>query len=144
MKIRGILFLAALVLIAGQFDLAAQSYPGFQVEGTAVNSSTGSAKTAYHLLILDRTRASGSDIGGIAANSVVYKVKHKNNGYLLALYKVSQTSRATLPRNSVVMVDLETSRRDTIREFVDSTEIEAFFTHEGILGDLREIIKSDF
>jgi hypothetical protein len=42
------------------------------------------------------------------------------------------------------MVDLETGRRDTIREFVDSSEIEAYFSHEGILGDLRKIIKADF
>ncbi|MHC6203533.1 hypothetical protein ACYULU_10110 [Breznakiellaceae bacterium SP9] len=144
MKIRTLITLL-LVVMAGQYGLFAQnSYNGFQVEGTAVNASSSNSPSSgpfYHLIILDRTRSPNADIGGIDSNSVVYKVKHRSNGYLLALYTGSWT--LTHPQNSHIIVDLATDRKSTIREFVNSPEFKNYFSARVILNDLQRILKSN-
>ena len=134
-----------LVVIAGQYGLFAQtSYKGFQVEGTAVSarsSNSSSSGPFYHLIIVDRTWAPNSDIGGIDSNSIVYKVKHGSDGYLLALYTGSWN--VSVQRNAHIIVDLSTERKNTIKEFVNSPEFRKYFSARVILNDLQRILQSD-
>jgi hypothetical protein len=101
----------------------------------------------YHLLVLDRTRcALNSDIGGIEDSSLLYKLKHKQNGYLIAIYMVPKDGPVfpVLPNNSRIILDLMTNRPNTIREYVNSTAFRRFVTSRTILTQMQNVLEAKF
>jgi hypothetical protein len=141
--------LVVLALIAGQHAAFAQNRgdSGFTEEGKGIpgsgSSGSGAAasQTLFHLLILDRVSAVDSDVSGIGKDSLLYKAKHGQTGYLIVLYEASQgSSSVSLPANSHIVLDLVTNRKSTIREFIDSPLIKDFVTEASVLTRLREAI----
>jgi hypothetical protein len=101
----------------------------------------------YHLLVLDRSRcALGSDIGGIDPGSFLYKLKHKGNGYLIAIYIVPENGPVfpVLPANSRIILDLMTNRPNTIKEYVNSSAFRRFVTSRTILSQIQDVLGAKF
>jgi hypothetical protein len=103
-------------------------------------------QSIYHLLILDRTYCPlNSDIGDINSKNVLYKYKHGTNGYLVAIYKSSREGPVfpQLPNKSRILVNLTTVRKNTIKEYINSSAFKRFVTSRKILSELQKIIESD-
>jgi hypothetical protein len=138
-----------LALILGQYEAFAQvrGDSGFVEEGIGIKVATaataGVSQSLYHLLILDRTAAVDEDISGVAKDALLYKMKHGKTGYLVALYKVSGGQNAVLPSKAYVVLDLVSSRKSTISEFVNSAAIKTFVTEPTVLAHLREALTLD-
>jgi hypothetical protein len=106
-------------------------------------SRLNTSQTLYHLLILDRTYSPrNSDIGGTDNISIIYKLKHGSNGYLVAIYTSSNEGPVfpVFPDRSSILVDLVTTRKNTIREYVNSGAFGKFITSRRILTQLREAL----
>jgi hypothetical protein len=138
-----------LALILGQHMAFAQvrGDSGFTEEGIGIKVETRAgtevSQTLYHLLILDRSAAVDADISGIAKDSLLYKAQHGKTGYLIALYKVSGGQNAVLPPNAYIVLDLVTSRKSTVSEFLSSALIKTFVTESTVLAHLQEALTLD-
>jgi hypothetical protein len=109
-------------------------------------SRLNTSRSIYHLLILDRTKCpANSDIGDTGNVSILYKFKHRTNGYLIALYKSSTEGPVfpILPKGSLILVDLVTVRKNTITEYINSSAFKKFVTSRRILSQMRNILKTD-
>ncbi|MDR0383668.1 MAG: hypothetical protein LBH50_06745 [Spirochaetaceae bacterium] len=98
-------------------------------------SSLNTPRTIYHLLILDRRRCSlNADIGNIKNSKLLYKFKHGANGYLIAVYTSPEGGPVfpQLPDRSNILVDLLTARKDTIKEYINSSSFRQFVTNRRI------------
>jgi hypothetical protein len=128
-------------------DIAAESPKNTAPEGQQNEMSRlNTSQTIYHLLILDRTYcASNSDIGGIDNKLILYKYKHGKNGYLIALYKSPKEGSVfpLFPDRSRILVDLITSRKKTLTEFMDSSAFRVFVTSRRILSQMRNVLRKD-
>jgi hypothetical protein len=118
-------------------------------KGTEINemSRLNTSRSIYHLLILDRTRSpANSDIGGTNNISVLYKFKHRTNGYLIALYKSSKEGPVfpILPKGSIILVDLVTARKNTITEYINSSAFRKFVTSRRILSQIQSVLRTSF
>lgn len=101
----------------------------------------------YHLLVLDRVRCPlDSDIDGIDASSLLYKLKHGKNGYLIAIYKVPADGPVfpILPNNSRIILDLMTNRLNTIGEYIDSSAFRRFVTSRTILAQIQNVLRTKY
>jgi hypothetical protein len=107
-------------------------------------SRLNTSQILYHLLVLDRTNSPrNSDISGIDTTSILYKLKHGNNGYLVAVYTSSNAGPVfpVFPNRSRILIDLITTRKSTIREYVNSSAFRRFITNRRILAQLQEALK---
>jgi hypothetical protein len=110
-------------------------------------SRLNALQSLYHLLILDRRNCpANSDIAGTNSMSILYKFKHKTNGYLIVLYKSSKEGPVfpVLPKGSFILVDLVTARRNTITEYINSSAFRKFVTSRRILSQMRNILRTNF
>jgi hypothetical protein len=144
--------LVMLAFVFGQHEAFAQADSGFTEEGIGIKAATVATTTAtgtgvsqslYHLLIIDRTVAVGEDISGVAKDALLYKAKHGQTGYLIALYKVSGGQNAVLPSNAYIVLDLVTNRKSTVGEFLSSALIKTFVTEPIVLTHLQEALTLD-
>jgi hypothetical protein len=106
-------------------------------------SSLNTERPLYHLLILDRRRCPlNSDISDINSITVLYKFKHGANGYLIAIYMSSREGPVfpQLPDNSRVLVDLVTTRKSTLKEYVNSSAFRSFVTSRRITSQMQRIL----
>ncbi|MDR3200890.1 MAG: hypothetical protein LBT68_05470 [Spirochaetales bacterium] len=118
-----------------------------ELEKTNEKSRLNVRQPLYHLLILDRSRcARDSDIGGTASGSLLYKLKHKRNGYLIAIYMAPKDGPVfpVLPANSRIILDLMTNRPNTIKEYVNSSAFRKFVTSRTILAQIRNVFRTKF
>jgi hypothetical protein len=105
------------------------------------SSSQPASQITFHLLILDRAHAVDTDISGVESDSLYYKAKHGQTGYLIALYKVAAGAKsATLPPGSAIVLDLVSTRKSTLKEFINSAAIKEFVTDTNVLARLRHAI----
>jgi hypothetical protein len=110
-------------------------------------SRLNSSLPLYHLLILDRAGSRyNADIGGTEKLSVAYKLKHGRNGYLIAIYKSSPEGPVfpVLPPGSRVLVDLVSTRRGSLRDYVDSAAFRRFVSSRWITAQIREVLSTNF
>jgi hypothetical protein len=144
--------LVMLAFVFGQQGAFAQAGDsGFTEEGIGIKagtvaaraSGTAASQSLYHLLILDRSDAVDEDISGVAKDALLYKAKHGKTGDLFALYKVSGGQNVVLPSNSYIVLDLVTSRKSTVSEFLSSALIKTFVTDSTVLAHLREALTLD-
>ena len=97
----------------------------------------------YHLLVLDRVYCPNSDIGDVSGMRILYKYRHGRNGYLIALY-VSPADGPVfpqLPARSRVILNLSTTRPNTIAEYINSSAFKRYVTNRTILRRLLEAIR---
>jgi len=115
-------------------------------KGTAAKEANemprlNSSWPVYHLLILDRLYSPlNSDI--INDNLLIaYKYRHGSNGYLIAIYKSPKNGPvfARMPDNSRIIVDLITSRKNTIKEYINSDAFRKFVKNRTIIAQLLRI-----
>jgi hypothetical protein len=116
---------------------------------TVLNEITrlNTSQTIYHLLILDRTYCPlNSDISDTNNISILYKLKHGKNGYLIAIYMSSRAGPVfpVLPNESYILVNLMTSRKATIEEYVNSSAFRRFVTSRRILTQIQNVLKKNF
>jgi hypothetical protein len=107
-------------------------------------SRLNSSRTIYHLLILDRTYCSlNADMGDTNGIKVLYKYKHGTNGYLIALYTSPNEGPVfpQLPDKSHVLVDLITVRKNTIKEYINSSSFRRFVTSRRILSQIQKALE---
>jgi hypothetical protein len=102
-------------------------------------SRLNTSQKIYHLLILDRTFCPNSDISGIQNTEVLYKYKHGKNGYLIAVYMSPQEGPVfpQLPAKSHMLVNLTTVRKNTIKEYINSSAFRKFVTNQKILSEIQ-------
>ena len=100
------------------------------------------SRTLYHLLILDRRNCPNSDIADLKNINVLYKFKHGRNGYLIAIYTSSKEGPVfpVLPAGSRILVELVTSHKIVLRDYVNSTAFRRFVTHRRVLSEIRRIL----
>jgi hypothetical protein len=106
-------------------------------------SRLNTIRTIYHLLILDRSRcSSNADIVDISNNRFLYKFKHGANGYLIALYTSPGTGPVfpQFPDRANILVDLITTRKSTIREYINSSSFRRFVTSRRILLQIQRAL----
>jgi hypothetical protein len=117
-----------------------------EAEGTVERneiSRLNTPRTIYHLLILDRTRCpSNADIGDMHSSRFLYKFKHGSNGYLIAVYASPEEGPVfpQLPDRSNILVDLLTTRKSTIREYINSSSFRRFVTSRRILLQIQRAL----
>jgi hypothetical protein len=106
-------------------------------------SRLNTSLSLYHLLILDRTYCSlYSDISGVSNITILYKLKHGKNGYLIAIYKSSREGPVfpILPDRSRILVNLSTTRKATLKEYVNSSAFKKFVTSRTILTQIQTVL----
>jgi len=104
-------------------------------------------RSLYHLLVVDRSYcAANADISGIDGKMVRYKLKHGKNGYLIAIYTSPQSGPVfpTLPEDSLLLLDMVTTRKNTLREYINSTAFSRFVTIRSVLAQMREALSENF
>jgi hypothetical protein len=107
-------------------------------------SRLNSSQTIYHLLILDRTYCPlNADIGDINSIRVLYKFRHGTNGYLIAIYISPKEGPVfpQLPDKSRILVDLITVRKNTIKEYINSSSFRRFVTSRRILLQIQKVLE---
>jgi hypothetical protein len=118
------------------------------IETTANEKSRlNTAMPLYHLLILDRIHcASNADISGIESHDILYKLKHGMNGYLVALYKSPSDGPVfpVLPDKARILLDLMTSRPETIKEYINSSAFGRFVKTPEFLMQIKNVVENDF
>jgi hypothetical protein len=110
-------------------------------------SRINASQSIYHLLILDRVHCSlNSDISGTNNITMLYKLKHGKNGYLIAIYRSSNEGPIfpILPEKSRIIVDLLTARKETITEYVNSSAFKKFVTSRTILAQIQTVLEKKF
>jgi hypothetical protein len=97
----------------------------------------------YHLLVLDRAHSPNSDISDVGSMRVLYTYRHGRDGYLIALYVSSVDGPVfpQLPARSRIVLNLSTTRPDTIREYINSSAFRRFVTARAILTRLQEALR---
>lgn len=123
-------------------DTSGGGKPAAETEKNEI-SRLNTPRTLYHLLILDRTYSPrNSDIGGTDNMSIIYKLKHGSNGYLVAVYTSPGEGPVfpVFPDRSRILVDLVTTRKNTIKEYVDSSAFRKFITSRRILTQIRDAL----
>ena len=106
-------------------------------------SRLNASQTIYHLLILERTHcSSNSDITDINSREILYKFKHGTNGYLIAIYRSSQGGPVFphFPDRSRILVNLMTARKNTMKEYIDSSAFRRFVTSRRIILQMQEVL----
>ena len=100
------------------------------------------SRELYHLLVLDRTRTPNSDIGDLENINVLYKFKHGRNGYLVAIYTSSAEGPVfpVLPAGTRILVDLVTTHKTVLRDYINSAAFRRFVTHRSVLLEIRKIL----
>ena len=124
----------------GQGALVAEGSPdATSNEMRRLNTS----QTLYHLLVLDRMRNPSSDISGTENMQVLYKYRHGRNGYIIAVYASSTQGPVfpIMPANSRILVDMVTTRKATLREYVNSTAFEKFVTNRRIISAIQRALR---
>jgi hypothetical protein len=104
------------------------------------------SQPVYHLLILDRVRCRlNSDIEDVSSLTILYKFKHKANGYLIALYKSSREGPVfpILPDGSRILVELISSRKSAITEYINSSAFRRFVTSRRILSQMQRVLRGN-
>ncbi|MHC6203138.1 hypothetical protein ACYULU_08075, partial [Breznakiellaceae bacterium SP9] len=103
------------------------------------------AGALFHLLILDRTYAPlDSDIGETAGITQVYKFKHGRNGYLVAVYITTDSSQQdlSLPAGSRALTTVSFPRKETMKEYIDSSAFRHYVTHSTIIAQLNALLEN--
>jgi len=116
------------------------------IEGNEI-SRINVSQRIYHLLILDRIQCSlNSDISDINSMEILYKFKHGTNGYLIAIYMSPQGGPVfpKLPDKSRILVNLMTARKNSIKEYVDSSAFRKFITSRRIISQIQAVLKTNF
>ena len=106
-------------------------------------SRLNTSQPIYHLLVLDRAYAPNSDISDVGGMKVLYKYRHGRNGYLIALY-VSPASGPVfpqLPARSRIVLNLSSTRSNTILEYINSNAFRRYVTNRTILGQLQAALR---
>jgi hypothetical protein len=105
------------------------------------------SQTIYHLLVLDRTYSPlNSDLGDTDKISILYRLKHGSNGYLIAIYTSSGEGPVfpIFPNKSRVVVNFITTRKAIIEEYVNSGAFKKFVTNRKILTQMQNVLKTNF
>jgi len=108
-------------------------------------SRINSSQPVYHLLILDRVSCPNSDIGSDSILTV-YKYKHGANGYLIAIYKSPKDGPvfAQLPKGSRIMVNFVTTRKSTMKEYINSGAFKQLVIKRAIIQEMLKVLDTDF
>ena len=108
-------------------------------------SRLNSSQPIYHLLILDRAYCPNSDIGSDSILTI-YKYRHGTNGYLIAIYKSPKDGPvfAQLPKGSLIVVNLVTFRKNTIKEYINSNAFRKFVTNRTVIKKMLKVLDTDF
>lgn len=104
----------------------------------------GASGRLYHLLILDRRfAAANANIATAEEMEVLYIFRHGARGYLIAVYASPADGPVfpLMPHGSRIMVNLTTTRRATLTEFVNSAAFRRFVTNRAITQDLRNALR---
>jgi len=121
-----------------QEDSASSAEEKLSNEMSRLNTS----QPVYHLLVLDRVYCPGLDISDIGSMQILYKYRHGQNGYLIALY-VSPLDGPVfpqLPARSRIVLNLSTVRSATIGEYINSNAFRRFVTSRTITTGLQEAL----
>jgi len=106
-------------------------------------SRLNTSQPIYHLLVLDRAYCPNSDISDAGGIKILYKYRHGRNGYLIALY-VSPPDGPVfpqLPARSRIVLNLSTTRSNTILEYINSSAFKRYVTNRTILGQLQAALR---
>ena len=112
----------------------------------AIQSEIGrlnSQRKLYQLIVLDRRNcAPNADVSDVSQAKILFKFAHAENGYLLVLYEVPANGPVfpVFPKGSFILLNLMTSRINTIREYVDSSLFRKFITMENVISDLNRAL----
>lgn len=103
-----------------------------------------SSQRLYHLLILDRRFSPpNSRLADTEGMKILYSLGHGARGYLIAVYESAPDGPVfpQMPDRSRVMVNLTTTRKATLTEFVNSATFRRFVTNRGITRDILRTLR---
>jgi len=109
-------------------------------EMTRLNAS----QTLYHLLLLERKYcASYADISDVQSIHLLYKFLHGKNGYLVAIYSSSQEGPVfpVMPDKSRILVDIITSDKAFLRDYVNSAAFKRFVVNPQVLSQIQKTLQ---
>jgi hypothetical protein len=120
----------------GQINQPKETAEAIQSEIGRLNSQ----RKLYQLIILDRRNCEpNANVGDVNQANILFKFAHLENGYLLVLYEVPGNGPVfpVFPKGSYILLDLMTSRINTIREYVNSSLLRRFITIESVISELN-------
>ncbi|MDR0457253.1 MAG: septal ring lytic transglycosylase RlpA family protein [Treponema sp.] len=97
-------------------------------------------QTLYHLLLLDRRNCiANSDIGDLQNIKLIYKFLHDKNGYLVAVYSSSVEGPIfpVMPDKSRVLVDMMTTDKAFIKDYVGTAAFRRFVTNRQVVSRMQ-------
>jgi len=123
----------------GQISQPKETSEAIQSEMGRLNSQ----RKLYQLIVLDRRNCErNADVSDVNKTNILFKFAHLENGYLLILYKVPDEGPVfpVFPKGSYIILDVLTSRVNTIREYVNSGLFRKFITIESVISDLADVL----
>jgi len=100
-----------------------------------------SQQLVYHLVILDRTNAPNANMDSGDMINMLYSYRHETNGYLISLYTSWERPVFPVTHHSMgITSSVVSTRRDTIREYIESDVFRSFLNNTTVTRDLLQAL----